>query len=173
MLAVYRKSFAQLAGAVSELTPRGVNPSPACHQLEARYGFYGSDEDGMGLADLPCDDIEVVVHAVDEENIGVSRRPEHDLRARRAPAIPAVRCSVFGTSVRFCFDDAADRHAIGRSVDQRLTDALARDLEHGACVERAGQGAEAKTGLSPGFCLGARRLIAVMRPRLPDTPTIW
>src|SRR5690606_13720748 len=68
-------------------------------------------------------------------HVGMPRRPEHDLRARRASPAEAVGGAILGPAVRLRLHDPPGHGALGALVDEEGPDAVAGDLEHVPSVE--------------------------------------
>ena len=100
--------LAEAAGAgAEELWVCGGWEAPeAGHRFEAGYGLEGADEDAAGLAFGLAGEVEAVVHAVDEVDVGEAGRPEEDCVARGF-ADEAVGGGVGEAEVGFDFGDAA------------------------------------------------------------------
>ena len=93
----------------------------------------------MRQAFRPGDDVELVMHAVDEIDVGYAARAVHRLGARRAPAAVGVRRTVSDPAVSLHLDDAPG-HALARrrGHDEQLAQKVARDRERVAArVEAA------------------------------------
>src|SRR5437764_2769411 len=115
-------------------------PAPA-HQLDALFGFDGAYEYSVRHARRACDDVELVVHAVDEVDVGRAARFIHRLGAPRPTPAVSVRGLISDAEVGFRLDDAA-RHAFARRRrnNQTLAEKLARDSQRvGARVETASE----------------------------------
>jgi len=105
------EGLAKFAWAAGEFGARGAGCELAVqgHFRLAEHGFEGADEDGAGQAFRLAGDVDAVVHAVDEVDIGVAGLAEHDGVAGR-DAAEAVGCGVGDGAVRavvgFDLDDA-------------------------------------------------------------------
>lgn len=76
-------------------------------------GVNGADEDGMGGAGCVSDDIEKVVDAVAEVNIGNSSFFKHDTCAVSLPVTIGMACLILCPFITFSFgDDPSCQHTI-------------------------------------------------------------
>ncbi len=93
----------EFSWAAAEVFP----PAPAgAHLVEAGKRLDGADEDTAGGAVGFNDDIETFVHAVDEVDVGVSRRAEDDPGAIGDSA-GGVRGEVVAAEIGLNFNDAS------------------------------------------------------------------
>src|SRR5581483_5424583 len=106
---------AESAGAVSALVD-------AVTRLQRAY------QDRPGNAIAVGDDVEAVVHAVDQVDVGAAGRPEHDRRAGSAPA-RGVRGEIVRADVRFDLHDAAVEAAAGSVVDEPAAEQIGRHFK--------------------------------------------
>lgn len=97
----------QLAGAVSKSFAAAPQVS---HLLLAADGVYSADEDALARSLRTRDSVEVPPHAVDQVDVGVAGRAEHDLVAFGAPAGGVCRIVCF-PQVAFGFGNATDEDA--------------------------------------------------------------
>src|SRR5262249_58172658 len=86
------------------------------------------------------DQVDAVVHAVDEIDVRVPGWAVHDLVPRRAVAAVAVGRAVARSAVRFHLDDAARGATLGRVVNQHLPEQCPGDAQGGGPVELPRQG---------------------------------
>src|SRR4029453_7583280 len=91
-------------GAVEGAVDR-ERPAEAAGAVRAGDAVEPADQHGAGLTVALGDDVDAVVHAVGEVDVGVAGVAEHDGVARRAPALAAVRGGV--VRVGLDLDDAA------------------------------------------------------------------
>jgi len=140
----------EFAGAVRQDRAVLFHSASFAHQVEAMDGFDGADEDGVGVSFGRDDHVERPIYAVEEEHIGASRWTEHGFRASRSSASCAVGGQVFGSSIRFAFDDSSGGRTFRRTMDEDGADEFGGDVEDFSivkgprqcwCVEgNAGQG---------------------------------
>src|SRR5688500_17755613 len=135
--AIDGEGLAELARAVAELTTRGGHAAPRRHQFEPVERLDCSNQHGVRHLDCRGYQIEVPVHAVNEEDVRMARGAEHHFRARGAAPAERMRRAIFRAAVRLGFHDASADAPGGRFVDQDLTYHFARYHQHGASVERA------------------------------------
>src|SRR4051794_32291478 len=79
-----------------------------------------------------------MMHTIDQVNIGMSRRAEHDLGAC-GPAARRVRGKVMGAKIRLGLDDAAHSLLVAEPVDQELAQKFWRHELGITVVEGSGQ----------------------------------
>ena len=106
--------LAEASGAGGEQARTGIGRKVAAagHGGESGDGFEGADEDAAGFAVRLAGDIEAVIHAIDEVNVGMAGRAEEDSIAGGFSG-EGVGGRVVGAEVGFDFDDAADRGFVG------------------------------------------------------------
>ena len=119
----------EFAGAAGEV----AGAASLAHGLEASEGLKRPDEDAAGGAVGLGDDVEALVHPVDEIDVGMAGGAEDDAGARGESA-GGVGSEIADTEVGFDFDDAAG----GFVVDENLAQQVARDGGGGAAVEGVG-----------------------------------
>ncbi len=129
------EGLTQLAGTVAQVRVGLRQTAPARHQLDACYGLDGAQQHRVRRAFARGHEVEVPVHAINEEDVGKARRAEHDFRACGAPTRPGVGSPIFGASIRLGLHDPARDHAGAGLVYQQLADHIACHLEHGARVK--------------------------------------
>src|ERR1039458_6424714 len=108
-------------------------PAPA-HELEPSDWFEGANEDASRDAGWFADQVEALIHPIDEVHIGVARRPKDDLGAR-SNAARGVGGLVVCAQVGFGFDDDAG----GGAVDEDFAEQGAGDIDSRAGVKGARQ----------------------------------
>jgi hypothetical protein len=100
------------------------------HRLE------GADQD-RGRVSFPLrHHVHAEIHPVDEINIGVARRPEHDARPRR-PALGGMRRQIVLAQIRLHLHDFPDAFNAGNLVDEQFPEQFPRDGFGIAVVEAA------------------------------------
>ena len=72
----------EFAGTVGEVTGAARGRSAAAHEGEAGEGFQATDENASGRAVGFGNDVQALVHAVDQVDVGVAGRSIEDARAR-------------------------------------------------------------------------------------------
>lgn len=88
----------------------------------------------MGIINVSADDVEHVVHAVDEIDIGVAGGAEHDFRAIGA-AFGGVAGEVVRTDVGFSFHDAGAKLVAVDAVDEDFAEKIGGNNLGRAVVE--------------------------------------
>ena len=139
-------------------------------------GSIGANEHGVRLSGRPGDHVEVRVESVDQEDVGVTGGPEHDLGSRGATPADAVRRDVFGPSVRFGFDDSPRDASRGRAAHEHLADAVVRHGQDGPGVKRAWQRPSPSPSGERWRQCGrscAEGSSGYHVPSIPDAPSIW
>lgn len=106
--------------------------APFAHEVLAGEGLEGADEDAAGGAVGFSDDVEALVHAVDEIDVSVAGRAEDGLRSC-GEAGGGMSREIVLAEVSFHFDDAAG----GFAMNEGLAEERAGDFDGGAIVERA------------------------------------
>src|ERR1043166_1135676 len=104
--AVNRERLAELARPGSQLAVFDDGPA-ASHPLDPFEGFDGAHQNCVRHIFRACDDVELVVHAVDEVDVCDAARAVHRLGARGAATAVGVRRAVFHAAVSLDLDDAA------------------------------------------------------------------
>ena len=87
----------------------------------------GADKHRLRVAGRAGDDVEHVVHAVDEVDIGVTCGAEHDFGARGA-TFGGMTGEVVGADVGFGFDDSGAALCMGGFVNEDRADEVGGDL---------------------------------------------
>ncbi len=134
------QGLAETAGAgAEELRLYGDGEAAeARHRFKACNGLEGADEDAAGLAFGLAGEVEAVVHAVDEVDVGESGRAEEDGVAGGL-ADEAVGGWVGEAEVGFDFGDAAGEALAVEGAGDELAEEVARDYFGGVEIEAAGQ----------------------------------
>jgi len=132
---VGRRQHAAVQGAVD--LQRAADQARPRAAADAGPRLQRADEDGVGHALIPGDEVEAVVEAVDEVHVGVARRPVHHPRAGGQPAARRVGGQVLRTEVSLDLDQAAPQPAPVHLADQQLAEQIAGNLE-GVAREEAG-----------------------------------
>ena len=105
---------------------------------DALNGLEGAQQHGVWHAFARRYDVHAIPEAIDEINVRMSGRAEHDFRPLRASTGRVCR-EILGAHVGFGLYDAADAPSVAVVVDQVHADELARDKERVlAGVKRAG-----------------------------------
>ena len=126
------EGLAEFAWAAGEFCAGDVGCELAVegHFRQAEQGFERADEDGAGHAFRLAGDVDAVVHAVDEVDVGVAGFAEHDGVAGR-DAAKAVGGRVGDGAVRavvgFDFDDATGEPAVCGAPGEELAEQTRRD----------------------------------------------
>lgn len=147
MSAVEPQRLAELTWTVGEFSQLSSSPSPF-HEFDTELGSDGANQDGVRLAGLSGDHVEVPVHPVNEEQVGVACLAEHGFGALSTPTFVAVRGAILGTSISFGFHDDAAARPLRSLVDEQLADTFPRDHEDRACIEATRQRFEESGGAS-------------------------
>jgi hypothetical protein len=108
------------------------------HPVNAGERFEGADQDASGLAFGFAGDIEAVVIAIDEIDIGVTGRAEEDGVAGGA-SDGGVGRGVVCAEISFHFDDAAREVNLLVGADEEFTEKIAGDAARIAGKEGAGK----------------------------------
>jgi hypothetical protein len=116
------------------------------HGFEAVEGIEGADEDSSGFAGTMRGDVEAVVHAVDEVDIGVSGWAEEDCVVG-SEAAGRVGCRVDEAEVGFDFDDAGGEAFALEVADEELAEEGPGYSVGGAGVEASWEEFWGVTGL--------------------------
>lgn len=95
-----------------------------------------ANEHGMSLPFAQRDDVEALVHSVDEKDVGACWRPEKRARSRCEPE-PRVACGVVRSAIRLRFDDASDAPFTANFRDEMRADERTRDDPCVAFEERS------------------------------------
>jgi len=94
------------------------------HRFASQDRFQSADEDATGFAFRLAGDIDAVIHAIDEIDVGVTRRPEHYAIARRNTAKAVGRRVWRGSDVRaqvgFHLDNASREPACVGAMGEQL-----------------------------------------------------
>jgi len=106
----------------------------SAHEVQPRDRFEGANQDASSSAGRFADQVEALIHPVNEVNVGVAGRPEDDLGAR-GDAACRVGGLVVCAEVGFGFDNDAG----GAAVDEDLTEQGASDIDGRAGVKGARQ----------------------------------
>jgi len=106
------------------------------HVCDAEEGFEGAEENGSGLALAFAGDVEAVVVAVDEINVGVAGRTEQD-RGAGSIACESVGRGIVFPQVGFDFDDAGGDGKGAVAADKDLAEKGARYSAGIVCEEGA------------------------------------
>jgi hypothetical protein len=112
------EGLAELGGAAAEGS-RLSGCASLAHGVDAFDGLEGADEDGDGLVGFPADDVEAVVHAIGEVDVGGARGCVHGLVAGCAPGAEAVGGAVADAEVGLGLDDEpGEARAVGEDADE-------------------------------------------------------
>ena len=130
-----RERLTKFARTVGEKARARRLGTPLRHELEAFDGLERANQNRVRVAFFRHDDVEGPARSIKEVHVGVSGWTEHGFGAFGA-AFRAVRREIGGTAVRFDFDDPSRGHAVRCSMYENFSDAIARDGENGARVER-------------------------------------
>lgn len=98
-----------------------------------------AQQHGVRHSLVPADDVGAVVHTVDQVDVEVPGRPEHDSVARRRPPEGMAR-RVVESTVGLDLDDPRDDEAVGVLANQPPAEQIGSDLERIASAERPRQG---------------------------------
>lgn len=118
----------QRAGAGRKGRGEARHLAPFEHNFQTLNGFHAPDEYCVGHAFGRGDDIEQVVNAVAQINIGAAAFREHDLRARRAAVAEGVAGAVVGRAVGFGLGNAARRAEAVKLGDEHFAQQVTGDL---------------------------------------------
>ena len=95
------------------------------HERHALDGLERADEDGMRDVRDAGDHVELMVHAVDEVDVGGAADAVHRLRPPGAAAAIGMRGPVRGPAIRLGLDDGArDARAIRGGHDEALAEEI-------------------------------------------------
>lgn len=112
------EGLADGAGAVCESAVDFFLVAALEHGVDAGEGLEGADEDGMGCFGVVCDDVEEVVHAVAEVDVGDAAGLIHHFGAWGPPVAVGMARPVGSAGIRFGFgDDAAGEVAVDIGVE--------------------------------------------------------
>src|ERR1035438_6684385 len=96
----------------------------------------GAQQDGGGMTFPFRDHVHAVVHAIDQVNIGMARRPEHDFGPLRPPA-RGVRRKVMRAEVGLHFHDAANPLTATGSAHEIFAEQVPGDFNRVPVIKRA------------------------------------
>lgn len=110
-----RHGDGEAPGTSAELFEAACGRAGVTHRRQSRHWLEGANQDAAGRAVWLRHQIEALVHAVDQVDVGVTRRTKKDLRSRRQAA--GGVCGKIG-SAEIClhFDNAPGADARGRFV---------------------------------------------------------
>ena len=106
--------------------------------LDVLNGFNGAQEDGSGMPFPFGDDVHAIIHAVNEINIGMAGRTEHDASSL-GKALGRMSGEIMWAEVSFDLDNAADSFDAGGGVHEPFSEQFARDKDGVAVIEFARQ----------------------------------
>ena len=107
----------------------------------ARRRVESADQDGMRHALRAGDEVEAMVQAVDEVDVGASRRAEHGLGAPGPPATGGVRRLVLRPQVGLDLDEAPAEGASTHLTDEDLAEKVSSYVEGVSGEEARGEDA--------------------------------
>jgi hypothetical protein len=88
----------------------------------------GADQNRLRGALLASDEVQAVVHPVDEIHVGPARRPEHHTRSR-GEASKGVRGAVLGSAVGLDLDQPPPAHHAAHLSNQQLAEQFPGHLQ--------------------------------------------
>src|SRR6185369_10816966 len=122
--AIDAEGLAELARAVRQLAI-GRRATALAHERHALDGLERTDEDGMWDVRDARDHVELMVHAVDEVDVGGAADAVHRLGPPGAAAAIGMRGAVRGPAIRLGLDDGAcDTGAIRGGHDEALAEEI-------------------------------------------------
>ena len=115
---------------VARTRPTKSSSSSASYDIEAFDWFERADKYCVGNVLDIRDDIELVVHAVNEIDVCRAADAVHCLSAIRATTTVGVRRAIFGAAIGFSFNDySADTSTAPVWDDQLFAEQITRDFE--------------------------------------------
>ncbi len=104
--------------------------------LPAVERFRGTDQDRLAAAGLSGNDVEHLVHSVDEIHIGMARRAEHDF-SPPGSAFGRVGRKIVRSDIGFCFHDAGAVFSAPNAADENGADEASRDPDRVLLIKRS------------------------------------
>ena len=112
----------------------------SAHLIEPFNRLDRANEDAAGSPLRLRDEVEAMMDAVDEIDVGVAGRPKDDLGPRRQPGV-AVSRLIVAAEVSFTLDDAASDGSSTDSMDDQSPEQVAGNLLGWVVVERPAKNA--------------------------------
>ena len=108
------------------------------HRFDTKSRLEGPNEYGLWTPLGLADDVQHVVHAVDEIDISVTRGAKHHGVALRT-ALAGMTGEILCTDIRFRLDDSPGKQLAFQPADERAAEQVARNIFCRAVVEEPRQ----------------------------------
>lgn len=128
---------AELPRPVRERVVSRSRTAPGPHHIDTSHNLRSANQNRFRFSRADRDDIEAVVKAVNQVDIGVTRLTPHGFRALRSAAAKGMTGRVVDTEVCLDLGQANDHFAVGVAPDDQLAQEISRHLLGGALIEFA------------------------------------